>query len=75
MWALIANPRRSVGNCSASRPLPTGCWGEPPIRQMMLGIANVMKLVARAWIAIPPPNTIPPAPSRLRRDTTRVSAA
>ncbi len=33
MWALIANPRRSGGNCSASRPLPTGCWGEPPIRE------------------------------------------
>ena len=28
MWALIANPRRSVGNCSARRPLPTGCCGD-----------------------------------------------
>src|SRR3972149_6940730 len=31
MWALIANPRRSGGNCSARRPLPTGCWGAPPL--------------------------------------------
>ena len=30
MWALIAKPRRSGGNCSARRPLPTGCCGEPP---------------------------------------------
>ena len=33
MWALIANPRRSAGNCSASRPLPTGCCGDPPMRE------------------------------------------
>ena len=32
MWALIAKPRRSGGNCSARRPLPTGCCGEPPMR-------------------------------------------
>ena len=39
MWALIANPRRSGGNCSASRPLPTGCCGDPPIRDAMFGMA------------------------------------
>ena len=38
MWALIANPRRAGGNCSASRPLPTGCCGDPPIRATTLGI-------------------------------------
>ena len=32
MWALIAKPRRSGGNCSASRPLPTGCCGDEPMR-------------------------------------------
>ena len=47
MWALMANPRRSAGNCSARRPLPTGCWGEPPIRDAMFGMANVAKLVAK----------------------------
>ena len=41
MWALIAKPRRSGGNCSASRPLPTGCCGDPPIRDAMFGMANV----------------------------------
>ena len=40
MWALIAKPRRSGGNCSARRPLPTGCWGEPPIRDRTLATAN-----------------------------------
>jgi hypothetical protein len=40
MWALIANPRRFSGNCSASRPLPTGCCGEPPIRDTTLTAAN-----------------------------------
>ena len=72
MWALIAKPRRSVGNCSASRPLPTGCCGEPPIRDAMFGTAKVRKLVASAWAAIPPPNRIPPKPSSRRRETTRV---
>ena len=60
MWALMANPRRSAGNCSARRPLPTGCWGEPPMREAMFGMANVAKLVANAWSAKPPPNRIPP---------------
>ena len=59
MWALIANPRRSGGNCSASRPLPTGCCGEPPIRDTMFGMAKVRKLVANAWSANPPPNRMP----------------
>ena len=56
----MANPRRSAGNCSARRPLPTGCWGEPPMREAMFGMANVAKLVANAWSANPPPNRIPP---------------
>ena len=60
MWALIAKPRRSGGNCSASRPLPTGCCGEPPIRDAMFGIAYVTKFVANAVSANPPPNRIPP---------------
>ena len=64
MWALIANPRRSAGNCSASRPLPTGCWGEPPIRDTMFGTAKVRKLVANAWSANPPPNRMPPMPEQ-----------
>ena len=72
MWALIAKPRRSVGNCSASRPLPTGCWGELPMRDAMFGIAKLRKPVARACAAIPPPNRIPPNPSSRRRETTRV---
>ncbi len=75
MWALIANPRRSVGNCSASSPLPTGCCGDPPIRDATFGTAKVTKLVANAWRANPPPNRIPPMPSRWRRDATRVRPA
>ena len=48
IWALIAKPRRSGGNCSDKRPFPTGCCGDPPIRDTMFGIANVAKLVANA---------------------------
>ena len=70
MWALIAKPRRSGGNCSASRPLPTGCCGEPPIRDRTLAIANVPKPPASAWAANPPPNRRPPVPSRTRREKT-----
>ena len=75
IWALIAKPRRSGGNCSASRPLPTGCCGEPPIRDTMLGMAKVTKFVAMAWATNPPPNSMPPTPSRRRRETTLVSQA
>ena len=75
MWALMANPRRSGGNCSASRPLPTGCCGEPPIRATRLAMANVPKPVASACAANPPPNRRPPRPSSRRRDTRRVSSA
>ena len=42
MWALIAKPRRSGGNCSARSPLPTGCWGEPPMRETTFVTANGM---------------------------------
>ncbi len=75
MWALIAKPRRSGGNCSASRPLPTGCCGDPPMRDATLGMANVSRLTASAWSAKPPPNRIPPAPSSRRREKRRVSPA
>ena len=75
MWALIAKPRRSGGNCSARRPLPTGCWGAAPIRDSTLGMANVPKLEASAWAANPPPNRSPPVPSRTRREKIRVSDA
>ena len=49
MCAEMANPRRWIGNCSARRPLPTGCCGDPPIRDSTLGTAKVRKLVANAW--------------------------
>ena len=75
MWALIAKPRRSGGNCSASRPLPTGCWGDPPIREAMFGIGEGQQAAASAWSANPPPNRIPPAPSSRRREKRRVSPA
>ena len=75
MWALIAKPRRSGGNCSARRPFPTGCCGAAPIRDRTFGIANVPKLVASAWAANPPPKRRPPVPSRTLRDMTRVSDA
>ena len=75
MWALIANPRRSGGNCSERRPLPTGCCGEPPMRDTMFGMANDEKPVANAWSTNPPPNSSPPTPSRCRRATIRVRPA
>ena len=53
MWALIAKPRRSGGNCSARRPLPTGCWGEPPIRETTLATPKVTNDWASAWAAKP----------------------
>ena len=49
--------------------------GEPPIRDVIFGIANVAKLVANAWSAKPPPNSSPPTPSKWRRATIRVSPA
>ena len=75
MWALIAKPRRSSGNCSASSPLPTGCCGAPPIRDTMFTAANVGKLGVIAWAANPLPNRIPPLARSIRRETTRVSLA
>ena len=47
IWALIANPRRAGGNCSARRPFPTGCCGEPPIRGEDVGIAKVREVVGQ----------------------------
>ena len=75
MWALIAKPRRSSGNCSARRPLPTGCWGDPPTRDTTLRTANDANPGARACAAKPPPNRIPPAPRIFRREIIRVSFA
>ena len=75
MWALMAKPRRSSGNCSASRPLPTGCCGEPPMRDRTLARAKLGKPEANAWATNPPPNNRPPAPRRRRRETRRVSDA
>ena len=75
MWALIANPRRSSGNCSARSPLPTGCCGAPPIRDATLTAANVANAGASACAAKPPPNRIPPPARIVRRETTRVSFA
>jgi hypothetical protein len=75
MWALIAKPRRSSGNCSASSPLPTGCWGEPPTRDTTLSAANDRNVWRSAWAAKPPPNRIPPAPRIFRREIIRVSLA
>ncbi len=75
MWALIAKPRRSGGNCSARRPLPTGCWGEPPIRDRTLATEKEAKVVANAWATKPPPIRSPPAPSRLRLENRLVSEA
>ena len=73
MWALIANPRRSGGNCSARRALPTGCCGEPPMRETTFVAANVMNDEAAACAAKPSPNRTPPAAISQRRSTYRVT--
>ena len=73
MWALIAKPRRSGGNCSASRPLPTGCWGEPPIRETTFVAANDANELAAACAAKPRPKSRPPAVSSQRRAMCRVT--
>jgi len=75
MWALIAKPRRSGGNCSARRPLPTGCCGAPPIRDRTFAVANPGKPEANAWATKPPPKSSPPAPSKALRETRRVNEA
>ena len=59
MWALMANPRRSGGNCSASRPLPTGCCGETPIRATMLASRT-----SRSWRPAPWRRTLPRTAAR-----------
>jgi hypothetical protein len=74
MWALMAKPRRCGGNCSARSPFPTGCWGDAPSRERTLATAKPAKLGAAAWAAMPPPNTSPPAASRIRLEKTRVIA-
>ena len=48
IWALMAKPRRSGGNCSARSPLPTGCCGDEPMRDATFGMAKVTKLDANA---------------------------
>ena len=76
MWALIAKPRRSGGNCSARRPLPTGCCGDPPIRDSDVrdrerDEARGERLEREAAAEQDPAG----AEQVRRRDTTRVSAA
>src|SRR5262245_18848962 len=73
MWALIAKPRRSGGNCSASRPLPTGCCGEPPIRDSTLAIEKVRNDAVAACAAMPTPKMRPPAVRIGRRAMRRVT--
>ena len=60
MCALMAKPRRSVGNCSASRPLPTGCCGEPPTLETTSPPPKATMPGARAINASKPPMTTPP---------------
>ena len=62
-WTAIAVPSRLGGNCSASRALPTGCCGAPPMRETTLATANGTNDWAAAWSAVPTPVTSPPAPS------------
>jgi hypothetical protein len=75
MWALIAKPRRSLGNCSASRPFPTGCCGEPPMRETTFVTANDRNDDAAAWAANPSPKSRPPAARMGRREMRRVTKA
>ena len=75
MWALIAKPRRSGGNCSARSPLPTGCWGDPPIRDTTFVTANAPNDGASPCAANPTPNRMPPIPISQRRGMWRVRTA
>ena len=75
MWALIAKPRRSGGNCSARRPFPIGCWGDPPIRDTTFVSANAPNVGAAPWSEKPRPNSRPPTPMIVRRETRRVRKA
>ena len=67
------SPTRSrlAGNCSARSALPTGCWGDPPILEMMLKTANGGNEAANAWAAVATPMTRPPEPSSVRRRNRR----
>ena len=73
MCALIANPRRSGGNCSESSALPTGCCGDTPTFDSTFAIENPTNDGARACAAMPLPNRTPPATRMRLRETTRVS--
>ena len=74
-WTAIALPSRLGGNCSASRALPTGCCGAPPMRETRFATANGGNELAAAWSAVPAPVTRPPLPSTTLRLTRRVIAA
>ena len=71
----MALPRRLGGNCSARSALPTGCWGEPPMRETMFATANGGNDWAAACSAVPTPTVRPPTPSTVLRLTLRVIAA
>ncbi len=75
MWALIAKPRRSGGNCSDRRPLPTGCCGEPPMRETIVVAANAPKDWTAARVANPSPKSSWPAVRIGRRASHRVRKA
>ena len=76
MWALMANPRRSGGNCSASRPLPTGCCGEPPMRATTLASGERPEAGGQGLRPRTRHRTAGRRrPSSRRRETRRVSSA
>ena len=75
MCALMAKPRRSGGNCSERSPLPTGCWGEPPIRETMVVAANAPKDWTADSVANPIPKSSCPAVRIGRRASRRVTKA
>ena len=75
MWALIANPRRSGGNCSERRPFPTGCCGDPPTRERIVVSAKAANDGTAARLANPSPNSSCPAVRIGRRATRRVTKA
>ena len=64
MWALIAKPRRSVGNVSDSSALPTGCCGLAPMRATLIAPSSWPIDCDSPPTSRPSPNTIwPPASS------------
>ena len=55
MCTAIAPACSRTGRCSAISALPTGCWGEPPIRATMVNNENGSQLVAVAAATMPAP--------------------